>query len=76
MGLPREDIPTALLLFNLGVEAGQLLFVGFVLLLQASFRTLSVSWPRIVAALPAYLIGSLGALWTIQRTVALLGGLR
>jgi hypothetical protein len=76
MGLPREDIAPALLLFNLGVEAGQLLFVGFVLLLQASFRTLGVSWPRIVAALPAYLIGSLGALWTIQRTVALLGGLR
>ena len=27
-GLPQDEIPLALLLFNLGVEAGQLLFVG------------------------------------------------
>ena len=34
MGLPRAEIPLALLLFNLGVEAGQILFVIVVLLLE------------------------------------------
>src|SRR6202000_3047394 len=28
VGLPRHDIPLALLLFNLGVEVGQLLFIA------------------------------------------------
>ena len=46
MGLPRAEIPLALLLFNLGVEAGQLLFVIVVLLLERSFRMLEVRLPR------------------------------
>jgi hypothetical protein len=76
MGLPPAEIPLALLLFNVGVELGQLAFVALVLLLERSFRVLAVAWPRAVALLPGYLVGSLGAYWTIQRTVALLGGLR
>ena len=32
--------------------------------------------PAVALALPGYVVGSLGAFWTIQRTVALLGGLR
>ena len=31
VGLPQTDIPVALLMFNIGVEAGQLLFIGVVL---------------------------------------------
>ena len=34
LGLPQGDIPVALLLFNIGVEVGQLLFVAFTLLLM------------------------------------------
>jgi len=76
MGLPRAEIPLALLCFNAGVEAGQLLFVAMVLLLERAFRVLEVRWPRVIEALPAYTIGSLGAYWTIQRVVVLLGGAR
>ena len=76
MGLPRAEIPLALLLFNLGVEAGQLLFVIVVLLLERSFRVLEVRLPRPIEALPAYAVGSLGAFWTIQRVVIMLGGAR
>ena len=76
MGLPSSEIPVALLLFNVGVEAGQIFFVGLVLLLERSFRVLEVRWPRWVEALPAYAVGSLGAYWTIQRTVILIGSLR
>lgn len=76
MGLPGAEIPAALLLFNVGVEIGQLFFVAMIVLLERAFRTLEIRWPRLVEALPAYVVGSLGAYWTIQRTLVLLGGLR
>ena len=76
MGLPRAEIPLALLMFNAGVEAGQLLFVVLILLLERAFRVLEVRWPRLIEALPAYTVGSLGAYWTIQRMVVLLGSAR
>jgi hydrogenase/urease accessory protein HupE len=76
MGLPQAEIPVALLLFNVGVEAGQVGFVLLVLLLERALRVLEIRWPRVIEALPAYAVGSLGAYWTIQRTFALLGGLR
>jgi hypothetical protein len=76
MGLPRAEIPLALLMFNVGVEAGQLLFVVLILALERAFRVLEVRWPRAVEVLPAYTVGSLGAFWTIQRVAILLGGAR
>jgi hydrogenase/urease accessory protein HupE len=74
LGLPHGDIPLALLLFNIGVEAGQLLFIAVILLLERAFRLLEISWPRPMEMMPAYLVGSLGAYWTIDRIAALLGG--
>jgi hydrogenase/urease accessory protein HupE len=76
MGLPQGEIPLALLLFNVGVEVGQLFFVGLILALERAFQTLQIRWPRIVEVLPGYAVGSLGAYWTIQRTLVLLAGLR
>jgi hydrogenase/urease accessory protein HupE len=76
MGLPKAEIPLALLLFNVGVELGQVAFVLLVVLLERSFRVLEVRWPRLVEHLPGYAVGSLGAYWTIQRTLVLLGGAR
>ena len=73
IGLPQGEIPVALLLFNVGVEVGQIGFVALVLLLTRSFRTLEIRWPRWVELVPAYAVGSLGAFWTIQRTVILFG---
>jgi hydrogenase/urease accessory protein HupE len=72
-GLPRGEIPLALLLFNVGVEVGQLGFVCLVLLLERSFRQLEIRWPVWVAHAPGYLVGSLGAFWTIQRAAMLVG---
>jgi hydrogenase/urease accessory protein HupE len=76
MGLPKAEIPLALLLFNVGVELGQVAFVLLVILLEGSFRVLEVRWPRFVERLPGYAVGSLGAYWTIQRTLILLAGAR
>jgi len=75
LGLPHAEIPLALLLFNVGVEIGQLVFVALVLLLARSFRVLDVRWPRWAAALPAYAVGTLGAYWTIQRAAVLIAAL-
>ncbi len=76
MGLPKAEIPLALLLFNVGVELGQVAFVLLVILLERSFRELEVRWPRLVEHLPGYAVGTLGAYWTIQRTLVLLGATR
>ncbi|HUV14115.1 MAG TPA: HupE/UreJ family protein [Acidobacteriota bacterium] len=76
MGLPAGEIPVALLLFNLGVEAGQILFVALVLLLERSFRILEIRWPRRVEMMPGYVVGSLGAYWSIQRVVLFFAGLK
>jgi hypothetical protein len=74
LGLPRGDIPLALLAFNVGVEIGQLAFVALVLLLVQAFKVLRVHWPRLLELAPAYVIGSLGAFWTIQRFVLMVEG--
>jgi hypothetical protein len=73
MGLPAREIPWALLLFNTGVEVGQILFVLLVIALERSFRVLEVRWPRWVEALPGYAVGVCGAYWTIERSAILLG---
>jgi len=75
MGLPQAEIPLALLLFNVGVELGQLAFVAIVLLLERAFRLLEIHWPRLVERLPGYLVGTLGAFWTIQRVAVVLRGM-
>jgi hypothetical protein len=74
IGLAQAEVPVALLLFNVGVEIGQLFFVLIIVLLERSFRVLVIRWPRWVQALPAYSIGGLGAFWTIQRVAIMLGG--
>jgi hypothetical protein len=75
-GLPHTDIAWALLLFNVGVEIGQVFFVFLILALAWSFRSLEIRWPRWAQAIPGYTIGTLGAFWTIQRIAILFGGLR
>jgi hydrogenase/urease accessory protein HupE len=67
IGLPADDIPLALLLFNLGIEAGQLLFIaavlGLVWLIRRSPHPLP-SWSRWI---PPYAIGSFAVFWFIER---------
>jgi hydrogenase/urease accessory protein HupE len=71
VGLPSSDIPLALLSFNIGVEIGQLAFVLIVLLLQRAVRVLQFNLPRWAPYVPGYIVGSLGAYWTIERTLPL-----
>ncbi len=73
-GLPRSELPLALVSFNVGVEVGQLGFIALVLALERSFRVLEIRWPRWAQALPGYTVGSLGAYWTIQRVAMMIAG--
>jgi hypothetical protein len=59
-----------LLMFNVGVETGQILFVIVVLLLMAAFRRMPVSWPQGSWRLMPYAIGSIAAFWTVERVAA------
>ena len=70
VGLPQGQIPVALLFFNLGVEAGQLVFVAFVLGLIAISRTTRVQPPRWGKQVLPYAIGSIAMFWVIQRVAA------
>ena len=74
LGLPHHELLLALLLFNLGIEIGQDVFVVLVLALQRSFRQLEIRWPLWVRRFPAWTIGCAGAYWTIETTVAMLTG--
>jgi hydrogenase/urease accessory protein HupE len=74
IGLPQGDIPMALLTFNIGVEVGQLSFVAFILLLMRLFHQLGIHWPQPVRIMPAYVVGSFGAFWTIDRIAAMIAG--
>lgn len=67
VGLPQQDIPLALLMFNLGVETGQLLFVGVTLALIALLKKLPVRWPTWSWRLAPYTIGSVAVFWTLGR---------
>jgi hydrogenase/urease accessory protein HupE len=71
VGLPRNDIPLALLLFNLGVEAGQLLFVAALLGVIALLRRINLPQEHWVRLVPPYAIGSLAMLWVIERTAGI-----
>jgi len=70
VGLPRTDIPLALLFFNVGVEVGQLMFVAGVLVVTWMIQKAKFRWPVWVEQVSAYAIGSLAAFWFIQRTVS------
>jgi len=58
VGLPQNDIPLALLFFNLGVEAGQLAFVAAVLCVIALVRRVRLPAPEWAPLVPPYAIGS------------------
>jgi len=73
LGLPQGDVPLALLAFNLGVEAGQLMFIAAVLaaglflsrLLRAAAPLLAPGSPGLRIA--AYAIGTLATVWMFDR---------
>lgn len=62
-----EKLP-ALVFFNIGVEAGQLMFVGAIMATLAGLRAVSLATPVRVAAL--YAVGAIGCFWMVERVAA------
>ena len=69
LGLPRAEIPLALLLFNVGVEIGQLAFVAVALALVRAWHVLGIRWPAFALRFPGYVVGIAGAYWTIATVI-------
>jgi hypothetical protein len=80
VGLPQNAIPLALLFFNIGVELGQLFFIGVVMAVIAlgvraveKFGQWSVARQSAFAwceNISAYAIGGVAAFWLIERTLS------
>jgi hydrogenase/urease accessory protein HupE len=69
IGLPRGDVPLALFSFNVGVELGQVAFIGVVfgaLTAAKQIRLASVIGHRAFPA-ASYAIGILAAFWFFER---------
>lgn len=66
LGLDQSTLIRALVMFNLGVEVGQLTFIAIVLALIWGLARLKTDWPKPVSLAPTYAIGSLGAMWTFH----------
>ena len=67
IGLPESDVPTALLTFNLGVEAGQLLIVAAVMAFLTLLRRYSPAMLRPATVTATYAIGITASFWFIER---------
>jgi len=71
IGLPQSDVPLALFTFNLGVEAGQLIFVGAMVVIYRLAASASPLPFRQMRSLAAYGIGAAAMFWLITRLVAI-----
>jgi hypothetical protein len=71
IGLPQNNIPLALLFFNIGVELGQMVFVAALLALVAvGRRYATLAQLRRTAIASSYAIGGLASYWLIERIAA------
>lgn len=74
VGLPAGGTVPALLLFNVGVEIGQLAFIavaiGVIIGLRKVRQYLPASYTAVSNYAPAYVIGGLASYWLIERTIA------
>jgi hypothetical protein len=67
LGLPENEIITALLFFNIGVEIGQLAFIFLIIAVVGSFKKMAFRAPKWSWSMPAYIIGSFASFWFLQR---------
>jgi len=73
VGLPEQAIPLALLFFNLGVEAGQLLFIAALFAVAGIALRLAPRLSRLSdrgASALAYALGAVATLWLFERIAA------
>ena len=69
-GLPQDNLPLALLFFNVGIEVGQLAFILLVYALWLLVRKPLAPWQERLLPVPIYILGALSAMWCIERGLA------
>ena len=69
IGLPEGEVPAALLAFNLGVEAGQLLVVAAVIAMRAAVQKLAPRAEAPALKVVTYGIGIIAAYWLVDRVI-------
>ena len=67
VGLPLHETPVAVLMFNVGVEIGQIAFVAAILVLVYVLQRLHKNWPAWSTHLPAYGVGRVAAFRFVER---------
>ncbi len=73
LGLPRDAVAWALLLFNVGVEIGQLILILGMLVVVAMYSRLPAR-PHWVPTVPLLFMGVMAAWWSVERSVPILLG--
>ena len=76
IGLPAEARAMALLLFNVGVELGQLAVVGALLVVVRLVGLRPAPLPAAAAAAPVYVMGVVSAYWFVERVASMAPPLR
>ncbi len=71
-GLPQDNVPLALLFFNVGIEIGQLTFIFLVLAIWYLVRRPLDPWKDRLLPVPIYILGALSAMWCIERGLEVL----
>ena len=66
-GLPQDNLPLALLFFNVGIEIGQIAFILVVVALWMLVRRPLAPWQDRLLPIPVYILGALSAMWCIER---------
>jgi len=69
VGLPRPQFLTALLSFNVGVEAGQLTVIALAFLAVAYWRRNQPLYRRLIVQPASLAISLVGLFWTLQRAL-------
>ena len=72
IGVPQHAVPLALLMFNVGVETGQIIFVISVSLLLAGLSRLHGHTALALVRATPYAVGGVAAFWTIDRVSSFL----
>ena len=72
IGLPEHEVPMALLMFNVGVETGQVLFLVAVMAVLTFLRRFRAAQSPLAWQLATYAIGGVAAYWTIERVASFL----
>lgn len=70
IGLPQDEIGLSLFSFNLGIEIGQVLFIGLVSFLLIGLKKYFMEYATSTRVAVTYFIGVLSSYWLIERVLS------